>query len=441
MGNDTRGGLLRRHRDFRLLWLGETAGRFGQSVTVLAVPLIAVSTLHADTFEVSLLSAAPWVPWLLIGLPVGVWVDRLRRRQVMFWANIVCFALFASVPVAAWAGVLKVGQLLLVALLAGAATVFFQTAYTAYLPTLVKPEDQAEGNAKLQGSASAAQIVGLGCGGLLIQLAGAANGMLVNTTTFLLATLCLVGIRHREAAPERVERPRGAMAEEIREGLGLLFGDPFLRSLALFGAASNLALSGYQSLTVVFLVREIGLSSGTIGSLAMVGGVGGVLGAFVVRRVSARLGTGRSLLMFELVLPALALLIPLAGPGWGLTMVVLAYAGVSIGVVAGNVLKSGFVQSYCPSGVLGRLVASSAFLNYGTMPLGAVLGGALGTWLGLRPALWILTAGVPAAALFLYCSPIRGHRDLPTGQMSVRRPDTDPETDPEADVEPVEAVR
>ncbi|MFD5436553.1 MFS transporter [Kitasatospora sp. NPDC127067] len=152
---------------------------------------------------------------------------------------------------AAWARVLKVGQLLLVALLAGATAVFFQTSYTAYLPDLVKPEDQAEGNAKLQGSASAAQIVGLGCGGLLIQLAGAASRMLANTTTFLLATLCLVGIRHREAAPERVERPRGAMAKEIREGLGLLFGDPFLRSLALFGAASNLALSGYQLLTVV----------------------------------------------------------------------------------------------------------------------------------------------------------------------------------------------
>ncbi|MET8543584.1 MFS transporter [Kitasatospora sp. NPDC004799] len=439
MGNGTRGGLLRRHRDFRLLWFGETAGRFGQSVTVLALPLIAVSTLHADTFAVSLLSAAPWVPWLVIGLPVGVWVDRLRRKQVMFWANIVCFVLFASVPVAAWAGVLGVGQLLLVALLAGAATVFFQTAYTAYLPDLLKPDDQAEGNAKLQGSASAAQIAGLGLGGLLIQLAGAANGMLVNTTTFLLATLCLAGIRHRESVPERVERPRGAMVKEIREGLGLLFGDPFLRSLALFGAASNLALTGYQTLTVVFLVRELGLSSGTIGSLAMVGGVGGVLGAFVVRRVSARLGTGRALLVFELALPALVLLIPLAGPGWGLLMVVLAYSGVAIGVVAGNVLKSGFVQSYCPSAVLGRLVASSAFLNYGTMPLGALLGGALGTWLGLRPALWILTAGVPAAALFLFCSPIRRHRDLPTGRLPGRGQDAETGTDADPDL--AEAVR
>lgn len=133
------GGLLRRHRDFRQLWYGETAGKFGASVTGVLLPLAAVSVLHAGTFAVSLLNAATWLPWLVIGLPAGVWVDRLRRRTVMLVCDAVSCALFLSVPVAAWCGVLGIGQLLLVALLVGSAAVFFQTAYTAYLPTLLSP--------------------------------------------------------------------------------------------------------------------------------------------------------------------------------------------------------------------------------------------------------------------------------------------------------------
>ncbi|MBC3840318.1 MFS transporter [Streptacidiphilus sp. 4-A2] len=414
-----RGGLLRRSHDFRFFWLGEVAARFGESVTVLAIPLIAVSTLHASTFEVGLLNAAPWLPWLLIGLPVGVWVDRWRRRPVMLWADIICFVLFASVPVAAWAGVLGVGQLLVVALLTGAATVFFQTAYSAYLPGLLDPADRAEGNAKLHGSESAAQIVGLGAGGLLIQLVGAANGMLVNTTTFLLSFLLLYRIRHREPVPERAERSRGALGKEIREGLRLVSHDAYLRTLTLFGATSNLALTGYQSILVVFLVREIGLSAGMIGALATVGGIGGVFGALVVRRVADRLGTGRTLLLCQLGLVTPAVLIPLTAPGVGLLLLVVGYGSVSVGVVAGNIVKSTFIQHYCPPGWLGRVGASSAFLNYGTMPLGALLGGALGTWLGFRPALWILTAGVPLSGLILYFSPIRRHRDLPAEPLQL----------------------
>ncbi|WP_035805124.1 MFS transporter [Kitasatospora mediocidica] len=420
--NGTRGGLLRRHRDFRFFWLGEVAARFGESVTVLAIPLLAASTLHVGIFEMGLLSAAPWLPWLLIGLPVGVWVDRMRRRPVMFWANVACFVLFASIPVASWTGVLGVGQLLVVALLAGTATVFFQTAYSVYLPGLLTPADQAEGNAKLHGSESAAQIVGLGVGGLLIQVAGAANGMLANTTTFLVSILCLSRIRYREPVPEPVERPRGALLKEIREGLRLVAHDAFLRSMTLFGAASNLALTGYQSILVLFLVREIGLSSGMVGALATFGGIGGVLGALLVRRVCDRLGTGRTLLLFQLGLPTLALLIPLTTPGAGLLLLLVGYLAVSVGVVAGNIIKSSFVQAYCPDGWRGRVGASASFLNYGTMPLGALLGGVLGSWLGFRPALWILTGGVPLAGLILYFSPIRRYRDLPTEPLTRSEP-------------------
>ncbi|MFD5084496.1 MFS transporter [Kitasatospora sp. NPDC058406] len=414
--SDARGGLLRRHRDFRLLWCGETAGKFGASVTGVAMPLIAVTELHASTFEIGLLSAAAWAPWLVIGLPAGVWVDRLPRRPVMLTAAAVSLLLFAAVPVAGWFDLLSTGLLLAVALLTGTAAVFFQTAYTAYLPDLLAPEDQPEGNAKLHGSASAAQIVGLGSGGLIAQLAGAANGMLANAATFLVSLLCLGRIRHRETPAARTTDR--ALGREVAVGLRLLAGDRWLRALALFGASSNLALMGYQSIQVAFLVREVGLDAGTVGGLVAAAGSGGVAGAFAARRVAARTGTARAMVLFELGLPVLALLIPLTSGGAGVLCYAVGGFSVSAGVVAGNVIKSGFQQSYCPPELLGRLTASTAVLNFGTIPLGAVLAGVLGTTLGLRPAMWIATAGVPLAALILLLSPVGRVRDLPTGRRT-----------------------
>lgn len=438
MSRGVGGGLLRRHRDFRLLWCGETAGKFGASVTGVAMPLVAVSTLDAGTFEVGLLSAATWTPWLIFGLPVGAWVDRLPRRPVMMAAAAVSLALFAGLPVAARFGRLSIGLLLAVALLTGTAAVFFQTAYSAYLPGILEPEDQPEGNAKLHGSASAAQIAGLGSGGLIVQVAGAVNGMFANAATFAVSLACLTGIRHREPPAAGAERPPKALAREVGEGLRLIAEDPWLRTLTLFGAASNLALMGYQSIQVVFLVRSIGLAPGTVGLLIAATGAGGVTGALAARRVAGLIGTARATLLFELGLALPALLIPLTVGGAGVLLFVAGGFCVSAGVVAGNIIKASFQQRYCPPELLGRLTASGAFLSYGTIPVGALLGGALGTALGLRTAMAITSAGIPLAALILVFSPVRRARDLPASRHQPRSPQAaerggrPPETRPES---------
>ena len=407
--------LLRRHRDFRLLWIGETISRFGSATSSVALPLIAISMLQATTFQVGLLTAAAWAPWLLIGLPAGAWVDRVRRRPVMLASSIASLALFAAVPIAALADLLTIRFLLAVAIVAGASTVLFQTAYTAYLPRLIDPADHAEGNAKLHGSASAAQIAGLGCGGLVVQLAGPANALFIDAATFLVALACLSAIRYREQ-DTAVDHEAGLWAG-IKLGIGYVAKDVWLRTLTLFGAVSNLALMGYQAIVVVFLVREAGLSAGTVGALVAAATSGGVAGAFAGRRLAARFGTARALLLCELFLPTLALLIPLSTVSpW---LYLAGGFGVSLGVVGGNVVKATFQQSYCPPELLGRLAATTSFVNYGTIPLGALLGGTLGQTLGLGPALWITTAGVPLAGLVLIASPIRRRRDLPTHQGSV----------------------
>jgi MFS family permease len=396
-------------RDFRMLWLGETTSSLGSSVTVVALPLVAIG-LHASVTVIGLISAAAWLPWLLIGLPAGAWIDRLPKRPVMLVCDVVSLAVFVSVPIAAGLGMLTVAQLLVVALLAGTAKVFFATAYRTYLPALVPPEQLVDGNAKLQGSESAAQIAGPGLAGLLAQAFGAVSGLLADAVSFLVSAMCLRSIRGVEPRRTVVRR---RLRHEIGEGLRFVAGDRFLRPYVLFGGAANLALTGYQAILVVFLVREVGLGSGAVGLLIATGSVGGVLGATAAPRLARRLGSARALLLCKVGVAPFGLLIPLTGSGARLACFVIGSGVVVAGVVAGNVISAGFTQQYCPAELFGRISTSMQVVNFGTIPLGALLGGALGGALGSRATLWLMLGLFVASGAILVASPFRGRRDLP----------------------------
>lgn len=240
------------------------------------------------------------------------------------------------------------------------------------------------------------------------------NGLLANAATFLVSLLCLTGIRHRAHRADRTGRRAGSLAREVCDGLSMIVRDPWLRTFTLFGAVSNLALMGYQSVQVVFLVRVVGLDPGAVGAVIAATSAGGVAGALATRRVADRMGTARATLLFELGTAVFALLLPLTTDGAGVLLYVTGGFCVATGAVAGNVLKTSSQQRYCPPAVLGRVIASTAFVSYGTIPLGPVLGGTLGTVLGTRAALAIMAAGIPLAGLVLLFSPIRRVRDLPT---------------------------
>ena len=404
------------HRDFRRLWIGQTTSTLGSSVTSVALPIVAVATLDASTFRVALLSAAAWVPWLLVGLPAGAWVDRLPRRPVMLACDLTALLLFLSVPVAAWLGVLTFGHLLAVALGAGTASVFFQTAYQVYLPSLVDGGDLADANAKVQATEAAAQVGGPGVAGLIMQFAGAVNALLADAVSFLVSVLCLLSIRAREPHPKRA-RHSSTLRQEMNEGVRFVARDPYLRVLTIFGAVSNIGLIGYQTILVVFLIREIGVSPGVVGGLAAATSLGGVLGASAATALARRFGSARTLLLAELGAAPFGLLIPLTTPGAGLTMTVAGGFVIGTGVAVGNVLKGSFRQTYTPHGLLGRVTVSMQFINYGTIPLGALLGGALGTALGVRPAMWVITSGLALTGLILLAGPLRHDRNLPGSPM------------------------
>jgi MFS family permease len=394
---------------FRRLWFGQSVSEFGSEITVLALPLAAVLVLHATTFQVGLLTTAGMAAFLLIGLPAGVWVDRMRRRHVMIISDVVRTVVLVSVPVAYGLGVLTLWQLYAVAFITGTATVFFDVAYMSYVPGLVGREFVVEANAKLQGTASIAQVGGPSASGLLIGLLTAPVAFVADAASFIVSVLSLVAIRDRERAPERTGSR--SLRREMAEGLRFVARQPILRMIAGCTSTSNLFSSAIFAISVVFLVRQVHLDASSIGLLTSLGAIGGVVGALSCGVLRRWVGSARLIWLSAVVTAPFTLLIPATGPGWRLLCYAVGLFTSSFGVVVYNVHQASFRQLLCPPRLLGRMNATIRFLVWGTIPLGGLLGGALGTWLGNRNALWVGAAGVTLAPIWVLASPLLRMRD------------------------------
>jgi predicted MFS family arabinose efflux permease len=399
-------------RNFRLLFVGESISNIGNAMAVVGMPLLAVEFLHAGTFAVAALTAAAYLPWLVVGLPAGAWVDRWPCRPVMIICDVASALLYASLPVAAWLRVLSTGQVLLVALAAGGCNVFFSTAYQAYLPSLVSAADLIEGNAKLQGSRSVAAICGRGAAGIAAQAVGDAAALLFNAASFLVSAACLLLIR--TAPRSREPARRSTVRAEISAGIHFITHDRYLRPLTLYPALSNLAYSGSAALIVLFLVRVVGFGATAVGLLMACAGIGGIIGAMTARRLARWLGTARALWLSALGTGLPGLLIPLTATGPRAACYAIGSAVVAAGIIIYNTIASSFRQTYCPKAMLGRVSASMAFMVYGSIPLGALLAGALADALGTRDALWITLALYNLSTALLLTPALRRDKDLPT---------------------------
>jgi predicted MFS family arabinose efflux permease len=400
-----------RHRDFMLLWGGETVSQAGTQVSLLALPLVAVTTLAVTPFQMGLLASAETLAFLLVGLPAGAWLDRMRRRPVMLTADVVRGVLLLSVPLAWWAGVLTFAQLVVVALLVGLATVFFDVAYQSYLPSLIGRTALVDGNGKLESTRSLAQIGGPAMGGGLVQLLGATTAVVVDSVSYFLSALALGVIRTREPEPEPAEHPR--LRSQIAEGLRFVLRHPLLRPITACTGTSNFFSGVGFAVEMIFMVRILGLSAGAIGLLLTGGGIGGVLGAVTTLWWTRRVGQARTIwLVGVLTFPA-AVLVPLAEPGWRISLIFISGLFVGYGVVVYNVAQVSFRQAITPDRLLGRMNASVRFLVWGTLPLGGFVGGVLGEWIGIRETLWVAATGQVLALLWVIASPLRTMRDLP----------------------------
>jgi MFS family permease len=410
-------GLLADH-DYRQLFAATTVSQFGFQITQLAIPLVAIVTLDASPFQVGLLTALGMAPFLLIGLPAGAWVDRMRRRNVLITSDLARAVVLLTVPLAWWADALTIWQLYAVAMLHGALTVFFDVAYQSYLPHLVGRDNLVEGNARLESVRAVALLGGPAIGGQLVRLLTAPVALLADGLALAGSALLLVRIGKREERP--VRRDDQHLLREIGEGLRFVLGHRLLRAIAMCTGSANFFIGGAATaMEILFLERVVGVDAGTIGLVFTVLGAGGVLGALFARRVAERLGQGPAIWLSIAFSQPFALLMPLvAAPGWRLWLAAAGGAFVGFGVVVYNVTQVSFRQAVTPDQLLGRMNATMRFLVWGTIPLGGLAGGVLGEWLGIRTALLIAVIGGCLAFLPVFLSPLRTMRTLPTQPAS-----------------------
>jgi MFS family permease len=399
--------------DFLKLWTAKAISELGSRITREGIPLTALLVLHASALQMGLLNALGGAAVLVVGLAAGVWIDRRRRRPVLIAADLGRAAVLASIPAAALAGRLAMGQLYAVAALAGVLTIFFDVADQSYLPTLVEPDRILDANAKLTLSSTLAEIAGPGLTGFLVQLITAPIAILFDALSFLVSALLLVAIRQREPPPERRSSER--LPAQALAGVRWIFADPVLRALGLRSATAWVFHGFFGALYMLFAVDVLHLRPAVIGIVVATGGAGAMAGAFLAPRLERRFPLGRTFLAAAAIYGLTTLLIPLAGivPAAGTAgawpaaaLLIVAQLG-DMAFTVYDINEVSLRQRIVPPHVLGRVNAGMELLARGVFPLGALLGGYLGMRLGVRPTLALAAGGILLSSLWLAAPALR----------------------------------
>jgi predicted MFS family arabinose efflux permease len=409
---------------FHRLWLGETASRIGTQITFLAIPLTAVTVLHAGAFAMGVLTAAGSLATLLFGLPAGVWADRLDRRRLMLAANFGQVLVLVAIPVLYWLDALGMAVLCAAALVSGALSLAFDSALAAYLPALLRREHLMAANARMEGSTAVAEVSGPGVAGVLFQVVGAPIAFLVDAATYLVS--CSTLLTMPPAPPERLEGSQASVLQEARDGVKYLMNDQIQRPLAFAAAHFNLFASMFFAVYVLWLLHDLGFSAAGVGLVGAVTGAAGLLGAAVASRVALRAGVGPTLVVayalpgFAAVATPLAILLPSPAD---IVLVIFGQAVWTASVVVNIVLSESVKQALVPPAMLGRTTATIRFMTWGIEPFGALASGLLASAvIGIQATMIVACAGLSLSALWLVRSPVPAMHDLTELQAAVVTP-------------------
>jgi MFS family permease len=396
-------------------WGAQGISALGSQITLVALPLAAILTLDASTFEVAVLMGLEFLPFALLGIPAGVWVDRLRRRPVLVLTDVARGVSLLSIPAAFVLDALTLPHLYAVALVNGSLTVFFTLAYQAYLPELVERRRLVEANAKFEATETIARLAGPGAGGGLVALVTAPVAVLADALSFL-ASGALIASIGRDDPPSHgssgAARSLGFW-RELREGGRVALRNAYLRALLATTALLNVGFNMAWGVLLVFAVRDLGLGAGVAGLVLSVGEVGGLLGALATTRVLVRLGAGPAILTSGAVFAPSLLVIAVAPSALPFAFLAVGWATMSFANVVYNTTTASLRQAYVPQRLQGRVVGFNRSIVWGVSPLGAVLGGVLGTVVGLR---WTIVAGALVCLVALLpalVSPVRRLHGLP----------------------------
>jgi MFS family permease len=393
--------------DFLLAWSGQSVSLLGSAVTRLALPLTAVLILGATPAQMGLLVASQTTPMLLIGLLAGVWVDRVRRRPLLIATDLGQAVLLGWIPLAAVLGLLRMEQVYVVAFLVGCLVVLSGLAGVAYLPVLVGRSRLVEANSWLTASESVAQIAGPSFAGGLVQVVSAPVAILIDCASFVVSAVALTRIRQPEPAPP----PREAgqrIGPEIAEGFRLLLANPVLRALAGAAGTGNAFSAASQAVYLLFATRELGIDPALLGLILGIGSVGSLVGAVLAGPLARRFGLGQTMLGVAALYGLSSVLVPVAGGPLLVASAVLLLARLLLALANPifNITSISLRQTLTPDHLQGRVNASARFIANAVTPLGALVGGALGETIGLRPTLLVAGVGILLAGLWIVLSPV-----------------------------------
>ncbi|GAB3432975.1 MFS transporter [Flindersiella endophytica] len=406
-----------RNRDFAAYWVGQTASEFGTQVTFVALPLLAVLTLHASVGQVGMLRFAEYLPYLILTPLFGVWADRSRRRPLMLGSYAVRAILVFSIPALIALGLLRMPLLLVIVFVVGAGAALFEVCWLSYVPGLVPDDRLVDAMAKCATSQSAAEVSGPGIGGVLVQLVTAPVALLVDGVSYVIGVASLARTRYREPEPTVASTGRHVW-RELYEGLRFAFGQPYIRPTVLMAAIGNFFLLVAETVFLVYAVRDLRLSAGLIGLILTATGAGGLLGAGLSHAATKRWPLGTVMVSTRIACAVGAVLLPVAA---GPTVLVVAVCIASFFIVHGgmstsNVLVSSLRQAVTPAHIRGRMNASCRTVVYGALPLGSLAGGILGETIGLHASLWLAAVGYATSIIPVLASPIPRLGGLPEHQ-------------------------
>jgi MFS transporter len=427
---------LRRNPNFIKLWTSETISQFGSQFTSLALPLTAIIILSANPVQVGILNFAGSVPWLIFGLIAGVWIDRHHKQRIMVTSNTLRGSILALIPITAVLGVItKLGLPFLygISFCVGFLQVFFDITYQSYLPSLVRRDQLVEGNRNLQASASTAQVAGPTIAGIIISIVTAPIAILFDACSFFASAFALGRIDHEEVIDKDIIKP--SVLADIREGLHVVFSNRMLRMIAGCTGTSNFFGTALGTLFLLYLIQPspagLGVSEKlagvTAGIIFSVASVGALVGVVVSTRVAKSIGVGPAILGSILIggLGAIPYylsgsltaypLFTLGGFGvnWSMLSIMAGQFVSFIGTVVYNVNQVSLRQAIVPLRLQGRMNATMRFLVWGTIPLGALTGGFLGEFLGLRTAIGVAILGGSLTFLWILLSPVRSLKSIP----------------------------
>lgn len=403
-------------REFRSLWAGSGLSQFAYRVLGFTTPLIAIQQLHASALQVGLVSSFSTAAFLIFGLPVGALIDRTRQRRLLITVDLCrAFLVIAIVTVFATDSLLMF-HLYVLAFLVGVLTVFFDVGHQSYLPQVISREQLIEGNSRLAAIDSVALVAGPALAGAIISTGGFLGSMVVAMGGFVLSAALLARMRN----PDRLADISGDrnLRREIGEGLRFVLGHPVLRGLAACTSVFNFSALIIQSMIAFRIVRDLGLSAASVGYYFTASGCGGIIGALVARRFTHAIGRRRAVWASCLLSGPFALLIPLAESGSEFWIAACGGGLVAAGASVYNVAQVSIRQELCPDKLLGRMNATMRFLVWGTMPLGGLAGGLLGSILGTRAAMWIGATGIVVSCLPVVFSPMSRTRSTEDGRQT-----------------------